>query len=162
MKFSVLVAVMTAGVSSAFAPTPTTTSLPSQLSLFGGGSKDGDAKPGGGMMDQLAMFKKAQEMAKKKQKLDQELSSETFKGVAADGKVEASCKFVPSKNPMDPQPDYQAAGFDFDAEWYDSASPEDLSTAVKDALMNAIDVTNEAVKEKYMLLEEDIKNLQGQ
>merc|ERR1719343_397880 len=62
-------------------------------------------------MDQLAMFKKAQEMAKKKQQLDQELAAETFTGGAADGKVTVSCKFAPSKNPMDPQPDYLATGF---------------------------------------------------
>merc|ERR1719437_335273 len=87
-------------------------------------------------MDQLAMFKKAQEMAKKKQQLDKELASESFEGVAADGKVKAICKFVPSKNPMDPQPDYQAAGFDFDEEWYESATPDDLSAAIKEAIMN--------------------------
>lgn len=141
MKISVLITMMAASGASAFAPTPTTTSSNLQLGLFGGGSKDGDSKPGGGMMDQLAMFKKAQEMAKKKQTLDQELASETFEGVAADGKVKASCKFVPSKNPMDPQPDYQATGFDFEEEWYDAASPDDLSAAVKEAFMNSIEVS---------------------
>jgi len=161
MKTSVFVGIMAAGGASAFAPNPTIISSSSQLSLFGGGNKDGEAKPGGGMMDQLAMFKKAQEMAKKKQELDQELGAETFTGGAADGKVTVSCKFAPSKNPMDPQPDYLATGFDFEEEWYNSASPEDLSTAIKEALVNGIDNTNEAVKEKYKLLEEDIKNMQN-
>lgn len=159
MKISVFVAMMAAGGASAFAPSPTTSSSPSQLGLFGGGNKDGESKPGGGMMDQLAMFKKAQEMAKKKQQLDNELAAEVYKGEAADGKVTVDCKFSPSKNPMDPQPDYKAAGFDFDQEWFDAASPEDLSAAVKDALMNGIEVTNEAVKEKYKQLEEDLKSL---
>mmetsp|Transcript_24049 Transcript_24049/g.51129 ORF Transcript_24049/g.51129 Transcript_24049/m.51129 type:complete len:164 (+) Transcript_24049:110-601(+) len=163
MKISVFVAAMAIGGATAFAPNPTiTSSSASQLNLFGGGSKDGEAKgPGGGMMDQLAMFKKAQEMAQKKQKLDQELASESYSGSAADGKVTVSCSFSPSKNPMDPQPDYKATGFDFDADWYEAASPEDLSTAVKEALMDGIDKTNEAVKEKYKLLEEDLKNLQN-
>ena len=152
---------MAAGGASAFAPNPTTTSSSSQLSLFGGGSKDGAAKPGGGMMDQLAMFKKAQEMAQKKQKLDQELASETFTGSGADGKVTVSCKFAPSKNPMDPQPDYTTTGFDFDEEWYEAAACEDLGMAIKEAILDGIENTNEAVKEKYKLLEEDLKNLQG-
>merc|ERR1719491_515153 len=112
-------------------------------------------------MDQLAMFKKAQEMAQKKQKLDKELSEETYTGSAADGKVTVSCKFSPSKNPMDPQPDYQATGFDFNEEWYEGVSPEDLGKAVEEALLNGIENTNEAVKEKYKALEEDLKNLQG-
>jgi hypothetical protein len=129
------------------------------LGLFGGGNKDGAPKQPG-MMDQLAMFKKAQEMAKKKQQLDNELAAETFTGSAADGKVTVTCKFAPSKNPMDPQPGYEAQGFDFDEEWFEGASPEDLSAAVKEAYQSGIDVTNKAVQEKYMLLEEDIKNLQ--
>merc|ERR1712194_374901 len=134
---------------------------PSQLGLFGGGSKEGgDGKAG--MMDQLAMFKKAQEMAKKKNDLDKELASETFAGSGADGKVTAQCKFAPSKNPMDPQPDYQAAGFEFDEEWYEAASPEELGAAVTEAYRDGIEVTNVAVQEKYKLLEADIKNLQGQ
>eukprot|EP00536_Pseudo-nitzschia_multiseries_P001576 jgi/Psemu1/234760/estExt_Genewise1.C_200003 len=113
------------------------------------------------MMDQLAMFKKAQEMAQKKNKLDDELASENFTGKGADGKVTVSCSFSPSKNPMDPQPDYKATKFDFDEEWFSGASPEDISAGVKEALMDGIEVTNEAVKEKYSQLEEDIKSLQA-
>merc|ERR1712087_14593 len=119
----------------------------------------GDSKPG--MMDQLAMFKKAQEMAQKKQKLDNELASESFTGSAADGKVTIQCKFSPSKNPMDPQPDYQASGFEFDEEWWEGASPEDISEAIQDAYRDGIAVTNVAVQAKYKQLEEDIKSLQG-
>jgi DNA-binding protein YbaB len=162
MKISIFIALMATSGASAFAPSPTTASYATQLSLFGGGaSKDGDAKPGGGMMDQLAMFKKAQEMAKKKQTLDNELASETFPGTAADGKVTVDCKFSPSKNPMDPQPDYLATKFDFDKDWYEAASPEELSTAVQEAFKSGIEATNEAVKAKYSQLEEDIKALQG-
>ena len=162
MKLSVFVAMMAAGGATAFAPNPTTTSSSSRLNLFGGGgNKDGAAKPGGGIMDQMAMFKKAQEMAKKKQTLDSELASEDFKGKGADGKVTATVKFAPSKNPMDPSPGYETTAIDFDEEWFEGASTDDISNAVKDALMDGIEVTNVAVTEKYKALEEDIKNLQG-
>ena len=163
MKLSVIAVAMAISGASAFAPNPTITRSSSQLNLFGGGSKAGEAgeKKGGGMMDQLAMFKKAQEMAQKKQKLDQELATETYEGIGADGKVTVSCSFSPSKNPMDPQPDYKTTGFDFDETWYDGATPEELSTAVKEALMDGIEKTNNAVMEKYKLLEADLKDLQN-
>lgn len=77
------------------------------LNLFGG-KKEGAAggKEGGpGFMDQMAMFKKAQEMATKKQKLDEELQQENYEGTGADGQVVASLAFIPVKNPMDPNPD---------------------------------------------------------
>ncbi len=160
MKTSVFVALMATSGACAFAPSPTTSTSPTQLGLFGGGNKDGDSKQPG-MMDQLAMFKKAQEMAQKKQKLDNELASETFAGSAADGKVTISCKFAPSKNPMDPQPDYQASGFEFDADWWEDASPEDIGSAIEEAFRDGIAVTNVAVQAKYKQLEEDIKSLQG-
>ena len=112
-------------------------------------------------MDQLAMFKKAQEMATKKKKLDDELASETFTGKSADGKVVASCSFSASKNPMDPQPDYKTTKIDLDEEWFDGASPDDISAAVKEALEDGAKVTNKAVEEKYSQLQEDIKNLQA-
>jgi hypothetical protein len=62
---------------------------------------------------------------------------------------------------MDPQPDYDTIGFDFDEEWYQSASPEDISAAVKEAIMNGIEKTNAAVVEKYKVLEEDLKGAMG-
>lgn len=138
--------------------TQTTISSASQLHLFGGGKKDdgAGAKKGPGMMDQLAMFKKAQEIAAKKTKLDTELAALTFEGVAADGKVKAMCKFAPSKNPMDPQPDVDTIGFEFDDEWYESASPEDLSAAVLEAIKNGNEKTQTAVAEKYATLQGDL------
>lgn len=129
--------------------------IPSQLNLFGGGNKgDGEAKKPG-MMDQLAMFKKAQEMAQKKQKLDAELQKMDFQGIA-EGKVNVAIKFVPVSNPMDPNPDYEATSFDFDETWFDSASPEEISEAVKAALQDGIDKTNVAVAQKYSILQEDL------
>ena len=168
MKLTVTTTLLLAiGSAAAFAPVSRYSSSlrqqTQQLNLFGGGNKGGDAgaKKGPGMMDQLAMFKKAADMAKKKQALDNELAAETFEGQSADGKVTAMCKFAPSKNPMDPQPDYDTIGFDFDEEWYDSASPEDISASVKEAIMSGIEQTNTAVAEKYKVLEEDLKGAMG-
>ena len=62
------------------------------LNLFGSKPKDpnsdGDAPQQPGMMDQLAMFKKAQEIASKKAAIDKELAEEKIVGTAADGKIE--------------------------------------------------------------------------
>lgn len=167
MKLSTVVAtgiVLSVGFANAFTPIailqrPSLLSS-SQLNLFGGGNKDGEKKEGGGgMMNQLTMFKKAQEMAQKKQKIDQELAKESFKGSAADGKVTSDIKFQPSKNPMDPQPNYDAVGFDFDEDWYDSASPEEIGTAVKEALLDGINITNLAISEKYKILGEELQGM---
>lgn len=108
------------------------------------------------MLDQLAMLKKAQEMAQKKNKLDQELAALDFEGSSNDGKVQAIMKYIPSKNPMDPTPEYDAVSFDFDDEWFEGASTEDLSAAVKEAIMNAIAAINRGVEEKYQALQGDI------
>lgn len=153
---------------SAFAPRmapPACSSTTTTLNLFGGGNKstggDATAKKGPGMMDQLAMFKKAAEMAQKKSKLDQELAAESFEGTAADGKVTAVCKFLPPTNPMDPQPEYEFVSFVFDDEWYEAASPEDVSVAVKEAIIDGTAKANTAVGVKYQILAEGLQGLSG-
>ena len=146
-------------VTHAFSPQSTSRST-SSLNLFGGGGGGGEKK-GPGMMDQLAMFKKAQEVAKKKQKLDEELKLETFSGTGADGKVSMSFKFMPVINPMDPNPDYDIVSIDFDDAYYESASAEELSEAVKDAYMSGIKTTNEAVAAKYQTLQADLMDAFG-
>ena len=163
MKVASLSFLLACGATNAFAPTTVSTqNSATQLNLFGGGAKkDGDSK-GPGMMDQLAMLKKAQEMASKKTKLDQELSAMEFEGVAEDGKVKATFKFVPPKGMMDPQPDYEATGFEFDDAWYEGASPEDLSAAIKAAYDDGINKTNEKVQEKYQALQGDLMEVMGQ
>lgn len=113
------------------------------------------------MMGTMAMFKKAQEIAAKKTKLDTELAALTFEGTAADGKVKAVCKFAPSKSPMDPQPDVDTIGFEFDDEWYESASPEDLSAAVLEAIKDGNEKTQTAVAEKYTTLQTDLAAVMG-
>jgi hypothetical protein len=156
MRVSALSLLLCLGVSNAFAPLLTQKSTTTTaLNLFGGAKKDGKEKPPG-MMDQLAMFKKAQEMASKKNKLDEELSKEIFEGNSADGKVKGTFKFVPIKNPMDPNPDYEAISFEFDEEWYEAASPDDLSAGVKESVLAGIEATNMAVTEKYKALQGDL------
>ena len=136
------------------------------LNLFGSGAKGGGGgggeNKGPGMMDQLAMFKKAQEMAQKKKKLDEELQAMPFEGVAADGKVKVSFKYVPNTNPMDPNPEYEPVSFDFDDAFFDSSSPEELSAAAKEAFDNGIENTNKAVAEKYAVLQTDLMEAFGQ
>ena len=145
----------------AFTVAPQNGRTATSLNLFGG-KKEGGDKKGPGFMDQMAMFKKAQEMASKKQKLDAELQQEVFTGEGADGKVVVSLKFVPVKNPMDPNPDYEPTGFDFDSEWYDAASPEDISAAVTESLKDGITKTNNKVAEKYAVLQTDLMEALGQ
>jgi hypothetical protein len=166
MKFSLLIASLLAsqGAVTAFTanlPASVSSSTSTSLNLFGSGGADkGEKKPG--MMDQLGMFKKAQEMAQKKQKLDEELKQMAFEGVAADGKVKASFKYVPISNPMDPNPDYEAVKFEFDDAFFESATPEELSEAVKECVLNGIENTNLAVAEKYAVLQSDLMAAFGQ
>lgn len=145
-------------------PQPSSVSSSStSLNLFGSGAKGGGGEnKGPGMMDQLAMFKKAQEMAQKKKKLDEELQTMPFEGIAADGKVKVIFKYVPNMNPMDPNPEYEPASFDFDDEFFDSSSPEELSAAAKEAFDNGIESTNKAVAEKYSVLQSDLMEAFGQ
>jgi len=139
----------------------TATATTSSLDLFGDNKGGGDKKGGGpGMVDQLAMFKKAQEMAAKKAKLDDELKKMDFEGVV-EGKVKASFKYVPISNPMDPNPDYEARSFDFDDEFFESATPDEIAEAVKAAILSGIENTNKAVAEKYQVLQEDLMEAFG-
>ena len=147
-------------VANAFTVAPQNGRIATSLNLFGG-KKEGGEKRGGGFMDQMAMFKKAQEMASKKQKLDAELQAETFMGEGADGKVKVSFKFIPVKNPMDPNPDYEATKFDFDSDWYEGASPEEISEAVTESLKDGITKTNQKVAEKYAVLQTDLMEALG-
>ena len=160
MKVSALF-LLSVSIASGFAPQLTPTLSSTQLNLFGGGKKDGDKK-GPSMMDQLGMFKKAQEMAQKKAKLDAELAAMEFQGSGADGKVTAKVKFIPVTNPMDPNPEYLPVSFDFDDEWYESASVEDLSAAVKEAMEDGVKAANEAATEKYQSMQADLMSVLGQ
>ena len=141
---------------------PAFSSSSTTLHLFGGGAKEGGEKKGPGMMDQLAMFKKAQEVAQKKKELDTELAKMDFQGTGADGKVKATFKYNPSTNPMDPNPEYEVKSFDFDDEFYSSSSPEEIADAVEAAIMDGIENTNKAVADKYEVLQTDLMEAFGQ
>lgn len=129
----------------------TTTSL----NLFGGGgNKDkltSNSAPG--MMDQLAMFKKAQEIASKKKKLDEDLQKVVFTGKSPNNHVTVTMKYMPVTNPMDPNPEYESTRFDFDDEYYNTVSTDDLAKDIQDAIFNCIEATNKEVAEKYSTLQ---------
>lgn len=138
-----------------------------ELHLFGSKNKDGAAPPGGpagggpGMMDQLAMFKKAQEISQKKNALDKELANEKITGSAADGNIQISVKYVPPQLPANPTPGYETASVDIDEEYLKAVSAEDLSVALVEAIRDGENKANEAVAEKYKSLEEDMKGILG-
>lgn len=114
------------------------------------------------MMDQLAMFKRAQEVAQKKAALDKELQAEDFSGSAADGKVTASFKYIPIKNPMDPNPDYELVDLKLDDAFFEESSPEDLSAAIQEAYTNGVEECNKAVMEKYQSLTSELSDVFGE
>lgn len=94
MKLSLLIVTLLSSSVTAFTVvSPSSAGSTTALSLFGGGDKGGGAAAKGpGMMDQIAMLKKAQEMAQKKNKIDQELKAMSFEGSAEDGKVTVTMK----------------------------------------------------------------------
>mmetsp|Transcript_19602 Transcript_19602/g.41204 ORF Transcript_19602/g.41204 Transcript_19602/m.41204 type:complete len:185 (+) Transcript_19602:140-694(+) len=136
-----------------------------KLNLFGSKNKDPSNPSGGanqpGMMDQLAMFKKAQEIAQKKNALDKELSNEKIVGTAADGKIQITVKYIPPQLPANPTPGYEAANVEIDEGYLESVSAEDLSKALVEAIRDGENCAMEKVAEKYKSLEEDMKGILG-
>jgi hypothetical protein len=63
---------------------------------------------------------------------------------------------------LDPNPDYEAAGFTFDKDYFESASPEELGEAIKEAIKDGIENTNKALTEKYTVLQTDLMEAFGQ
>jgi DNA-binding protein YbaB len=161
MKFSIVTIAFIASAVSAFSPAVTTPSRTTSLDLFGG-KKEGGQKGGmGSMMDQLAMFKKAQEIAQKKQVIENELKQITFSGKSSNDKVTSNVKYIPSTNPMDPQPEFEVQGFEFDDSWFEGASPEDISTACLEAYKEAVKATVKGSEEKFKVLAEDLQAMIG-
>lgn len=159
MKLSLMVTALFSAQAFAFTSQSAQQSKTS-LNLFGGGNKGGQAK-GPGMMDQLAMFKKAQEMAQKKKQLDNELSLMTFSGTSSNGNVKGSFKYIPNSNPLDPNPEYEPQSFQFDDDFFEAASPDDIAAAIKEAIQDGIEDTNKAVAEKYAVLQADLMAVMG-
>eukprot|EP00545_Synedropsis_sp_CCMP1620_P012349 CAMPEP_0119017336 /NCGR_PEP_ID=MMETSP1176-20130426/16246_1 /TAXON_ID=265551 /ORGANISM="Synedropsis recta cf, Strain CCMP1620" /LENGTH=171 /DNA_ID=CAMNT_0006971031 /DNA_START=70 /DNA_END=585 /DNA_ORIENTATION=+ len=163
MKISVLAFAALASTASAFAPSSMASQSATALNLFGGKKEGGgDAGgPMGGMMDQLAMFKKAQEIAAKKGEIEKELKLISFEGKSENEKVAVAMKYLPSGNPMDPQPEFEVQGFEFDEEWYETAAPEQLATAATEAYRNAVKATMLGSEEKFKVLAEDLQEMMG-
>lgn len=162
MKTSVLAFTVLVASATAFAPSPiasrSATAATTALNLFGGKKEGGDSKGAmGGMMDQLAMFKKAQEIATKKQTIEKELQLLTFDGKSTNEKASVSMKYVPSLNPMDPQPEFEVQGFSFDDEWYASATPDEIAEAATEAYRAGVQATMLGSEEKFKVLAEDLK-----
>ena len=141
-----------------------TTTSTTSLNLFGSKPKDPNADKQGqqpGMMDQLAMFKKAQELAQKKNNLDKELAKEKIMGTAADGNIEITIQYVPPQLPISPSPGYEATDVNINEEYLKDVSAEDLSASLVEAIRNGEQTATEIVGEKYKALEEDMKAIMG-
>ena len=156
---------LTATTATAFSTSRTPATLhqsSTSLNLFGSKPKgEGDAAKQPGMMDQLAMFKKAQELAQKKKALDDELANETIVGTAADGNIEVTIKYVPPQLPANPTPGYEAADVNINEEYLNEVSSEDLSAALVTAIRDGETKATARVGEKYKALEEDMKGIMG-
>lgn len=112
-------------------------------------------------MDQLAMFKKAQELSQKKIEIDKELANEKIVGTAADGNVKVTIKYVPPQLPVNPTPGYEAAEVDIDEAYLGSVSAEDLSASLVEAIRNGEAKAADLVGQKYKVLEEAMKSIMG-
>eukprot|EP00986_Skeletonema_menzelii_P013451 scaffold7852_cov151-Skeletonema_menzelii.AAC.16 len=139
----------------------TQSSSSTSLNLFGSKPKDPNQPQQPGMMDQLAMFKKAQEIATKKKKLDDELSNETITGTSAEGNIEITVKYVPPQLPANPTPGYEAAAVSINEDYLKEVKAEDLSVALVEAIRDGESKATARVAEKYKELEEDMKNIMG-
>ena len=133
----------------------------SALHLFGGGNKgDGEAKGlGGGMMDQLAMFKKAQEVASKKAELDKELQQTDIVGLAAEDKIKVTVKYIPAQLPANPNPGYDVVAIDIDEGYLADVACEDLNEALVEGIRAAETKATQMVAEKYQALQDDMQQM---
>ena len=107
------------------------------------------------------MFKKAQELAQKKNNLDKELAKEKIIGTAADGNIEITIQYVPPQLPISPSPGYEATDVNINEEYLKDVTAEDLSASLVEAIRNGEQRATEIVGEKYKVLEEDMKAIMG-
>ena len=112
-------------------------------------------------MDQLAMFKKAQEIAKKKQELDKEIAAMDIIGTAAGGKIKVTVQYVPAQLPTNPSPGYDAVAIDIDEEYLKEVSSVDLSAALVEALRDGETSATKIVAEKYQTLDKELGAMLG-
>lgn len=163
MKLSLAITAALVTGSSAFAPTFVGKST-TALNLFGSGKKkEGDgaagAGPMAGMAQQMELFKKAQEIAGKKKSIDAEVAKLDIIGKSENEKVTSTVKIIPGSNPMSPAPDFAVSSIDFDDEYFESASVEDLSAAVVESVRAGEKEAIEAMNEKYAVLANDLQGM---
>ena len=166
MKLSLVSSALLIASSSAFSPSGVSGPVAQQssaLNLFGGGNKgEGGEASKPGMMDQLAMFKKAQEVASKKNELDKELQQIDIIGSAADDKIKVTVKYIPAQLPVNPNPSYDVVAIDIDETYLGEVASEDLSSALVDAIRDGETKATVLVAEKYKKLQTDMAEmLQG-
>ena len=163
MKVKVFSTALLLSGANAFAPSFVSKSAVAQstvtkLNLFGG-KKDKKEGGGPGMMDQLAMLKKAQEIASKKMAIDKELAAMEHVGTAADGKVTIVVKYI-APAPMQ-QPGYEPASVKIDEEWMNSVSTEDLNSALSEAMLAGLRKATENTAEKMQVLTAELGEVMG-
>ena len=161
MKLSFISSAILVASASAFAPDTNGSVSSTKLYLFGGGGGKGEGESGPGMMDQLAMFKKAQEVASKKNDLDKELQKMDIIGEAADGKVKVTIKYIPAKLPVNPNPGYDVIKVDIDEDYLGGVSSEDLSAGLVEAIRAGETQSTVLVTEKYQELQNDMAEMLG-
>ncbi len=161
MKLCIVSTALLISGANAFAPALNARTTSTSLNLFGGKKEGGDGGGMGGMMDQLAMFKKAQEIAKKKQDLDKQIADMEIIGSAADGNIKVTVQYVPAQLPANPSPGYDAVAIDIDEEYLNEVSCEDLGLALVDALRNGEESATKVVAEKYQSLDKELSGMLG-
>jgi DNA-binding protein YbaB len=162
MKLSILSAALLISGANAFAPSSSGRISSAPLNLFGGKKESGDGGGGmGGMMDQLAMFKKAQEIAKKKQDLDKQIAEMEIIGSAADGNIKVTVQYVPAQLPANPSPGYDAVAIDIDDAYLADVSSEDLGAALVEAIRSGEESATKVVAEKYQSLDKELSGMLG-
>mmetsp|Transcript_43612 Transcript_43612/g.64735 ORF Transcript_43612/g.64735 Transcript_43612/m.64735 type:complete len:184 (-) Transcript_43612:320-871(-) len=134
-----------------------------RLNLFGGGGDKPAAAGGGGggagMLQQMAAFKKAQEVLAEKAKLEKELSGDEFSATGADGKVTTVMKYVPAPGAMG-EPTLGVESFAFDDDWFQGASVDDVKAGVKEAYEEGKKEIAKAVQEKFAPFTEKMAKMQ--
>ena len=140
--------------------TTTTSTSPVRLNLFGGKKAGGGEQKGPGMMDQLAMLKKAQEVASKKMKLDKELAKVDHVGQSTNEKVTVTIKYIPPL-PLQ-QPGYDGIAMDIDDTFLSEGSSEDISTAIAEAIKAGYVKATIATAESMQQLTTELGEIMGQ
>jgi len=125
--------------------------------LFGGKKVEKKSK----MLDQLSMFKKAQQIAQKKDAIDKELAKLDIVGKAADGRIHVTIRYLPPCMPTSPSPGYDTIAVNIDDEYFKVVPCDELSRALENAIRDGETKANNIVAKKYRALDSDMGNFLG-